>query len=280
MSRMGVRVFLVVGLALAVPVCAPRDRPSAAVLAQRDAAAPEIRYVANAGVLVRVEGATLLVDAAFRDGIAPYAVSTPEERARIEGAREPFADVDAILVTHWHEDHFDAAAVAAHLASNGRAVLISSAEVVDRVRRAAPALLDARFRSIVPLPGQAELTHVGRVPVYVIRARHNPARRFPDEHLAFLVGERTPVLHVGDSDPKADTFAALSSLPAVDVAILPFWYLTSPSSRAMVASTIRPRRTIAVHLPPGDASEVGQALRDAGVTTSLPTKVGRVDGPR
>jgi hypothetical protein len=154
--------------------------------------------------------------------------------------------------------------------------VISSAEVVDRVRRVAPALPASRFRAIVPPPGHAELTRVAGVPVRVIRARHNPTRRLPEQHVAFLVGDRTVVLHVGDADPVADNFA---SLPAVDVAILPFWYLTSAASRAMVATAIRPRRMLAVHVPPVDAAEIAATLREAGVAASLPTSVGRVFGP-
>ena len=295
-----VRVLLAAALAVAVPDCRPVARPPTAengyqafgpgvlsvglVNADAHALRPpppntEIRYIANAGVLVRVEGRKFLVDAPFRDGISPYAVSSADERSRLEGARDPYGDVDAILVTHWHEDHFDADAVAAHLSRNARAVLISSTEVVERVRRQAPGLSDARFRALVPPPGGSERISVGGVPVHVLRVRHNPTRRLPGQHVAFLLGERSPVLHVGDADPAADNFARLASMPAVDVAILPFWYLTDPTSRSMVAAAIRPRHVVVVHVPPRDARDVERKLRDAGVTVSVPSQTGPVPDP-
>ncbi len=280
-------LLLAAVLAVAVPAHRSGERPQAAVgedeppTARRSVAEPGARYVANAGVSVDVEGRRFLIDAVFRDGIEPYAVSTPVQRARIEQAQGPFADVDALLVTHWHDDHFDAGAVAEHLEHNPRAVLISSSEVVDQVRAAAPRLAPSRLQAFVPAPGEVAVTRVGDVPVRIIRARHNRSRRFPEQHVGFLIGDRAPVLHVGDADPRADNFVALSALPRPALAFLPFWYVSDPASRAVVADAIRPRRIVAVHVPPRDAAGVQRALRDAGVAVSVAVQPGaRIDGTK
>jgi L-ascorbate metabolism protein UlaG (beta-lactamase superfamily) len=229
------------------------------------AQATTVRYVANSGMLVTAAGRRFLIDAPIREGIPPYATSSAEERGLLEGAREPYAGVNAILITHWHEDHFSPDAVAAHLASSPRTLLISSPEVVDRVRAVAPALPAARLRGVLPAPGASEAVDVGGLPVHVLRIRHNPTRRLPEQHVGFLIGGPSPVLHVGDADPKADNFALLRSLPAVDLACLPFWYVTDVTNRLMVGESIRPRRIVAMHVPPGDAAEVASTLRAAGV---------------
>ena len=231
----------------------------------RTADAIAVRYVANSGMLVTAAGRRFLIDAPIREGIAPYATSSATERGLLEGARAPYADIDAILITHWHEDHFSPDAVAAHLASHPRTLLISSPEVVDRVRTVAPGLPAARLRAVLPAPGSSERVDVGGVDVHVLRIRHNPARRLPEQHVGFLIGGPAPVLHVGDADPKADNFALLRSLPAIDLACLPFWYVTDVPNRLMVGEAIRPRRIVAMHVPPADATEVASTLRDAGV---------------
>jgi L-ascorbate metabolism protein UlaG (beta-lactamase superfamily) len=234
-----------------------------------------VQYVANAGVRVDVEGRRFLVDAVFRDGLAPYATLQPDARTRLESARGEFADIDAVLVTHWHEDHFDAKAVAAHLRSNAKAVLISSPEVVSRVRQQAPALPASRLRGLAPAPGGVARTDVAGVAVHVLRVRHNPTRRLPEQHVAFLIGSRAPVLHVGDADPVADNFAALRALPRVDQAVLPFWYVLDEASRVMVAAAIRPRHIVAVHVPPVEAERVARTLREAGVhDVTVPAREG------
>ena len=65
-----------------------------------------------------------------------------------------------------------------------------------------------------------------------------------------------PVLHVGDADPAADNFRLLRGLPRVDLALLPFWYVTDDGNSALVARAIRPRRIVLMHVPPVDASQV------------------------
>lgn len=232
-------------------------------------AGSEVRYVANSGMLVTVSDRRFLIDAPIRDGIAPYATSSAAERHLLEGARPPYDDVDAILITHWHDDHFSPEAIAAHLSSSPQTIVISSPDVIDLVRRVAPGVPASRLRAVLPSPGRAEPIDVGGIPVHVLRIRHNRSRRFPEQHVGFLIGGRAPVLHVGDADPVHDNFAVLKPLPSVDLAFLPFWYLTDVSNRRMVADAIRPRRIVAMHVPPGDAEKIDAALRAANAEAQI-----------
>ena len=247
--------------------------PLADALASVDADT-QVRYVANSGMLVTVAGRRFLIDAPIRDGIPPYATSSAAERTRLEAARAPYDNVDAILVTHWHEDHFSAEAVAAHLSSSPRTIFVSSPEVVDRVRSVAPRLLAARLRAVLPAPGHSVQVDIGGVPVHVLRIRHNPTRRLPEQHVGFLIGGPAPVLHVGDAEPAADNFVLLKSLPPVDLALLPFWYMADDANRRLVADSIRPHRIVTMHIPPRDAATVGVALRAANVTAAIPSAPG------
>jgi L-ascorbate metabolism protein UlaG (beta-lactamase superfamily) len=247
--------------------------PLAEALASTESGAG-LRYVANSGMLLTLSGRRFLIDAPIRDGIAPYATSAADERQRLESARTPYDDVSAILVTHWHEDHFSADAVAAHLANNPRAILVSSPEVIERVGQAAPGLPPARLRAVLPAPGTSQQIDVGGVPVRVLRIRHNPARRLPEQHLGFLVGDTITVLHVGDADPTPDNFALMKALPRVDLGLLPFWYVQTDANRRLVSDTIRPRRIVAMHVPPPDAAKVAESIREAGVPVVLAAKPG------
>src|SRR5688572_7105709 len=213
-----------------------------------------ISYIANAGVLFETDGRKFLLDAPIRDGISPYATPSKEVRARLEGAAPPFDGVSAILITHWHEDHFSADAIAAHLRNNPKSVVVSSQEVIARVRSAAGgAIASERLLAVTPEPGAWQRVLVDGVPVDVVRIRHNPARRLPLEHVGFVVEGCQTVLHSGDADPAADNFTALGALPRIDVALLPFWYLHSAGNRRFVTTAIRPRRVLAIHIPAADA---------------------------
>jgi L-ascorbate metabolism protein UlaG (beta-lactamase superfamily) len=244
----------------------------ACVIAQ-DRAAPAplaVHYVANAGVLLTVDGRKILIDSPIRDGIPPYTRPSEDERARLEGARSPYDGVAAILITHWHEDHFSPDAVAAHLRSSPVTLLITSGEVVDRVRTAAPDLPAARFRPTTPAPGASTIVELEGLRVHVLRIRHNPTRRLPAEHVGFLVQGTKTALHVGDADPAADNFSVLAGLPPVDVALVPFWFLTDAgTATATVARVIRPRHMVGLHLPGDDAEQAARALQERGLRATL-----------
>ena len=110
----------------------------------------------------------------------------------------------------------------------------------------------------------------------VLRVRHNPTRRLPQQHVAFLLGDGPAVLHTGDADPAADNFTALRDLPAVDVALVPFWYVLDASGRALMRQALAPRRIVAMHVPPSDAVDVARRLAASGMDAVLLTRPGMV----
>ena len=94
----------------------------------------EVTYLANEGFLIQSGNKKILIDALFRGELAPYAGIPGEWREKLETAKAPFDAVDLVLVSHVHSDHFDAASVARHLAHNPHAILVSSPQVVEKVR--------------------------------------------------------------------------------------------------------------------------------------------------
>lgn len=234
-----------------------------------------VTSVANAGVLLESGAVRLLIDAPIREGIPPYATPSAEASRQLESASAPFDRITAILITHWHEDHFSPEAVAAHLAASPTTVLITSEEIVARVRKAAPALASGQLRPMTPAPGSAARTEAGGLPIHVLRIRHSPARRMPEEHVGFLIEGCRTVLHTGDADARADNFPLLKGLPRVEVGLLPYWFVLGESSRTFVETSIRPGRVLAMHIPPSEAAGVGSKLPPA--TTALTRPGQRID---
>ena len=220
-------------------------------------------------MLVSVEGHDFLIDAPIRDGIAPYPTSPPDERRRLESAQPPYDRVEAILITHWHEDHFSADAIAAHLSANQRATVISSPEVIDRIRDAAPPIPASAFgRRCPPRPvGDGSRRRRARAraphPAQSNAAAAGAARRVPhrrDPRRAARRRRRSggrQLRRVGHDATRRPGAAAL--LVRVD-----------RDSRQMVATSIAPRRIVAMHLPVAETDTLTAALGNTTLRVALP----------
>ena len=236
-------LFIVPAIIAAPPATESRPEQSESRLS--------ITALANAGVMLSDGRTAVLVDGLFRDGVAGYARLEEAERQRLEKALPPYDAVRLVLVTHWHADHFDAGAVGAHLAKNRRARAVLAGQV-------AATLTDrTRVEVLTPAHGQISRAEVNGLPVTVVRLAHNPSRNFPDEHIGQAVRlAGSLVLHVGDADPKGENFRAAEPLAPVDVAIVPYWYLTSEAGRSIVRDQLRARHVVAVHIEPDEADQV------------------------
>lgn len=212
-----------------------------------------VTYVANEGVLLRSRGCRILIDALFRDGVPGYDYRSPAltTRANMEAARSPFDSVDLVLITHRHLDHFDSAAVAAHLASNPLAEVIAPPEVMRRVEAALDSARGPfRLHPSFPVEGRSDTigTHCGAV-VEVFNLHHG--RTSPIQNVGFLIRvDGTTILHVGDTYADGDDMLAAGvGRTGVDIALLPYSHLVMPQLRDAVRQVLRPRHIVALHVP-------------------------------
>lgn len=235
------------------------------------APAPGWAYLGNMGVLLEAGDRAVVVDALFGDGLADYPVVPPATRDSLERALGRFADVDAVLVTHVHDDHFDPEAVARHLEHNPGAVLVGpeavAAELETAVGERYVAIAD-RVLGITP-PYGARVA-VDGLPVEVVRIRHTSPRNRDVENLGFVVdlgGWRA--LHVGDAFTiDADFPDAIAG--TIDTALLPFWLVIEPAHLADVRARIDPGAIVALHLPVEGTERWVERIRTADPAVEVP----------
>jgi L-ascorbate metabolism protein UlaG (beta-lactamase superfamily) len=83
------------------------------------------------------------------------------------------------------------------------------------------------------------------------------------EHLGYIVelgGRR--VLHLGDTDFSAETFAPFRlDTMRIDVALVPEWALLHAPSRAVVERWIKARQVVAIHVGEGEGARVQREMR-------------------
>ena len=210
-----------------------------------------VTYIANEGFLLEGGERKVLVDALFGPGISPYPTIPPALRPALEGASPPFDDVDVVLATHHHADHFDAGTVARHLRANPGARFISTPQAVDRLRRVAaddPGVLE-RLDATLPPEGERRTVRHRGLDVVVLNLHHGRSRNPPVQNLGFLVvmgGVKW--LHVGDTEVDEDDVRPYA-LPseAIGVALLPTWFFGSERWVRVVERHIRPANVVVMH---------------------------------
>ena len=229
-------------------------------------AALTITYIANEGVLIAAGDRHVLIDGLHRPYYPDYAVLPPDQREQIETAQPPYDEIDVILVSHVHRDHFHAEAVGRHLQHNPGATLIASQQVADSVARDYDGFeaVQGRIQTVQPAWKERIAVRAGGIEIDVLGLRHGSARfRWIQNlgHVVTLGGKK--LLHIGDADVSVENFEAFDlAEESIDIAFIPYWFLESRTGRAIVRDVIKPDRVITVHIPPNDGGRAARRVRD------------------
>ena len=274
--RLGVW-FALTATAVIAMACGPAAEPSV----DQSAPAPSpatahatAQYLANAAILVTNGGSKVVFDPLFRNDFGSYErVPEPIERALFAG-EPPFDGLDAVFISHFHEDHFSAADVLRLLEGRPDLRLYAPAQAVAGMREIASSRLDAVMTRVNAIALQyrdapVSLQH-GTVLVEAVRIPHSgwPARQQQVENIAFRVtlDSETTVVHLGDADASDAHFAhdgAYWRQRRTDVAFPPYWFFLSDGGRQVLERRIAPTRSIGMHVPADVPSR--PAEREAGL---------------
>lgn len=177
----------------------------------------QLRRTANAGVLLKLDGVSILLDGVCREEY-PYPATPPEIKAELR-SNVP----DAVAFTHAHNDHYDPDFAAYALQKNG---VILGPE-------------DCR--------GSMEPAAVGTVKITPIPSRHIGAAGKTTCHVSFVIEGSQCVLFTGDCSPLF--WKNKTDLPAPNVVIAPYAYASTPPALELVKD-LGAKELVILHLPP------------------------------
>jgi L-ascorbate metabolism protein UlaG (beta-lactamase superfamily) len=224
----------------------------------------DVTYIANEGFLIQAGGKKVLVDALF-DGQTRYLGPSPELLAQMTGGSGFFADVDLLLVTHRHGDHFNPMLVAEFLRNHARCRLVAHTQVVDLLRKEEGfARIEGQIHEVRLEPGSRENMTINGIALDVLGLDHVDDTQTRD--LAFIVNlGGTRFLHLGDATVE-NSLAYLNAYPfdatPVDVLFLEY-FDRFPATQQFIAEKIKPSRIVAMHIPPAELEEESKSIRAA-----------------
>lgn len=193
-----------------------------------------VRFIGHATVLIEARGQRILTDPFLRDRLGPLERHGPHPDIGALG------EVDVVVVSHGHHDHFDRSSLRA----------IPGHPVVIVPRRLGASAARAVAGDVIEVAA-GDTVEVGGIAIGAVPARHWVSPGAPRaQPLGFTIDAGTRIYFAGDTGP----FPGMRQLVReADVALLPVW-------------------TWGPHLGPGHLGprSAAEVLADAGRTVAVP----------
>lgn len=238
-------------------------------------------YLANEGLMVANGETKILFDPLFNEDYGQYRLVPAAMRRALMDGEPPWNGIDAVFISHYHDDHFAPADLLEYLRKQSDVCLYAPQQAVNAMRDIASDGDDAVFARM-----QAVALDYGDTPrvidvdgllIEAVRIPHSgwPSRRVEVENLAWRVtldGETT-VLHLGDADTRDVHYARDEDFweeRQANMAFPPYWYFLAEAGRQVLDERLRPMRAIGIHVPdsiPGNDVERQSELRGVDLFT-------------
>jgi L-ascorbate metabolism protein UlaG (beta-lactamase superfamily) len=224
-----------------------------------------IRYIANEGVLIASAGKQILIDGLHREYRPAYLYPPPELQSVLETARPPYDKIDLLLVSHIHLDHFHAQSIGSYLRNNQKAIFVSSRQAVDEVANSFTYYekVKSQIRPVTHELKKSVVFEQDGIKIKFLGLLHGGERWKEMQNLGHVIeigGKK--LLHIGDADMSVENFAPFDlANEKIDIAFIPYWFLSSAEGRALVKEQFAPKHIIAVHIPPADSEAVLNQLK-------------------
>lgn len=214
--------------------------------------AQKATYIANSGVLVQVGNTKILIDAFFTDGKGRF--MTPESSLldAMVAERPPYNNLALALATHAHPDHFSPQQIGKLLFTNKKLNCLTTPQVVDSIEAVMDNFESIHDRTLTfPISRTWKTYNQESLGVKAAYARHAGKANAKIQDLIFLVNiNGKKVLHLGDADMDPDRFDELNlNFEDIDIAFVPFWYMTSFYGAEILRQHIPAKKIVAVHIP-------------------------------
>ena len=217
------------------------------------------QYLANAGVMVAKGDTKVLFDPFFRNDYGQYDLVPAEMEAAIFAGTPPYDSIDALFISHHHDDHFDPALVMRYLQEWPEIQLYAPQQAVSALIAESESPSDdllQRIHSVELEPDSAAVrfSFTG-LEIQAVRVAH---AGWPNQHaevvnIVFRVAldESTTVMHLGDADAGRQHYAPHTAFweeRDTDLALVPVWLLLTDKGRYVLDEHVDAGHEIGIHV--------------------------------
>jgi L-ascorbate metabolism protein UlaG (beta-lactamase superfamily) len=238
------------------------------------------QYLANEGLMVTHGNTKVLFDPLFNESFGQYRLVPEAMRRALFRGEAPWDGIDAVFISHYHDDHFAPADMLEFLRARSTILLFAPQQAVDAMRDISDDD-DPVFTRVnaVRLEYGDEPFSVLKSDLLIeaVRVPHSgwPSRRAEVENIAWRItlDDTSTVLHLGDADTSDVHFGQHQDFwdeRSLHMAFPPYWFFLSGSGTRVLRERLRPARAIGIHVPvtiPEDAASREEALQNVDLFT-------------
>jgi len=225
-------------------------------------------YLGNEGVLISTAVGKVLFDPFFHNDYGSYQLVPESIRKDIFDGNAPYDDIDVIIISHAHGDHFSAEDSLAYLQKHEKTKLLAPQQAISLVQalEGSDELASQLIAVKLSLGDQPKNNSLGAIEVESVRIPHAgwPSRKDVSNlvHRVSFRGKLS-VIHMGDADPNDIHFKPYKShweKSKSSLAFPPYWFFTSKQGPMILSKRINTDKSVGVHVPtdvPSDLKESG-----------------------
>lgn len=207
-----------------------------------------VTYVGNSGFLITVGDKKVLIDAVF-SGISGIYKLPLNVQGLLVHALPPFDNIDLILATHYHPDHFSASMVQTHMQNNPGAVFVSTSQVTNQING-----LGERVITLDASTGNSVQKEINGIQVEAIYLSHGKGETGETEVMnqGYVINiNGVTLFHTGDIDASLLSTESLQGYDflgkQIDIAFIQHFLLSDEALLPLYFDVFKSKFVIASH---------------------------------
>jgi len=221
----------------------------------------KVTYLSNCGFLYEYQSSKIIIDPFGTEFGNYFFLPSSQTKTILETGNEPFDNIDFVLITHIHGDHFNPFLAEKFLLNNKSAKMICPEQVFKQMKDSCVNLKQIESQIISPQISinNLEKMDFNDISVTAVRMQHGTDRSLKDvkyeeytdyektENFGYLIDfDKKVVFHQGDACLKINELALNKLNRKVDIAYLSFFDWDSISYN-LLAERLRAENIIFMH---------------------------------
>lgn len=226
----------------------PTEEPTPWITSEANLDDTQVTYVGNSGFLITVGDRKVLIDGIFYGFSGTYKLPLNVQDSLVN-ASPPFDDIDLILATHSHGDHFSAGMVQTHMQNDPKTVLISTSQVTNQMEGFGDRVitLDASAGN----PVQKDINGIQVEAIYLSHGKVTTGETEIMNQGYIIKIDGVTLFHTGDIDARLLTPGNLTGydFPGknIDIAFIQHFFLSDAAFQSLINGIFKSKYVVASH---------------------------------